>query len=276
MVKVITDISECCSPRGCTNTVEGVYNLLGGYVPNCTACSTIFFDEITKNNLFDQTIHNRLRKTTLHYAKQGFGRKRLSGCASASYVTPDYAFIDNFNEDTETPLDEHIPNVGGAWTVESGLALVDDGYLTLDQVSPMDRRIIITNDFGVADATLTFSMLFTAGFESGMSIQFNRQDDANYWSLYHSPPYMILFERTDSIQEQRGEYTGTFGYTTMKLDIVTDGDDIIIYKDDVEVIAYSTEDRSNQNATEFKIDWFKNSGTLQFDKISAIPPFNPP
>lgn len=276
MVKVINDIKDCCSSAGCSTKVKGVYGILGGYVPNCTACSNVFLDEVTKNNRIGQTIQDRFSKTTLNYSKRGFGRKQFCGEATTSYMTVDYAFLDTFDSSSEVPLDEHGPNVGGMWTIEDGSPTVNSGYLTMERTSSDSRRIIIANDFGIANATLTFDMIFSAGFESGMVIQFNRADDNNYWSVYHSPPYLILFERTNSVSVQIDTYTGMFGYTSMVLAIRTNGDSVFVYKDEELVMSYNTEDRSSKTASAFKVDWFKNSGNLLFNTISAVPIPNPP
>lgn len=268
MVNVITDITECCSNTGCSpRRKRGVYGILGAYVPNCTACSTLMLDEITKNNLLEQTIHNRLRKTQLDYSKEGFGRKRFCGSATASYETIDHVFLDHFDDVAVTPLEDHVPNLGGMWTVEAGTPYVDASYMVMDPIF----RITVSNDFIIADGNLMFAMEFNAGFSSGMNILFNFQDNQNCWSLYHSPPYFVLFEASAGVSMQRGSYTGTYGYTSLNLTIRTNGDTVTIYKDGLEIINYYASNRSNKTATHFKVDWFRTSGFLKFHMISSTP-----
>lgn len=266
MVNVITDIAECCSNTGCSpRRKKGVYGILGAYVPNCTACSTLMLDEITKNNLLEQTIHNRLRKTQLEFSKEGFGRTKLCGSATASYETIDHVFLDHFDDVAVIPLQDHVPNLGGMWTVESGAPYVEDSYL----IMAPSYRIIASNDFGIADGNLMFAMEFNADFSSGMTIEFNVQDADNHWSLYQSPPYLVLFEKVSGALTQRGLYTGTYGYTSMNVIIQTNGDTVTIYRNGVSVIDYTVTNRSSKSATHFKIDWFRTSGFLKFHMIGA-------
>jgi PKD repeat protein len=182
-------------------------------------------------------------------------------------TVPTYSFYDTFTGTSD--LASHTPEIGGAWTVVSGIPSVDNGYLTLERTSDIDRRVVIINDMGIADAIMVFDMSFTPNFESGMTLEFNRLDDSNHWAVYHSPPYLWIFEHTAGVQTTRATYIGTYGYTTMSLKIITNGDTIDVYKNDVLIMTYTVANRSHKTYSGLRIDWFKNSGTVQFDKISA-------
>ena len=113
-------------------------------------------------------------------------------------------------------LVDHTPETGNVWTVGTGSLTLADGLLTLDAESGMERRIIFANTLGVADTTIDFYMFFVADFESGMNIDFNRVDDNNRWSIYFSPPYVMLSSYVDGVQTSYGTDTGTIGTTSMQ------------------------------------------------------------
>lgn len=200
------------------------------------------------------------------------GGATLSG--EADLTNTIYSLYDNF--DGTGDLAEHIPDVGNTWTLGTGSLTLSGGLLTLDSESDAQHRIIFSNTLGIADTTIDFYMLFAADFESGMNIDFNRTDNANRWTIYFSPPYVILSSYVGGVSTSYGTDTGTIGPTSMHLRIVTNDDIVEVYRDEVLVLSANVTDRPNKSSTDILINWFQSSGTVQFDKITALGVFNPP
>lgn len=185
-----------------------------------------------------------------------------------------YTFYDDFVGPADTPLTMHSPEVGGAWTTGgtglSTMLLTGGGALDVGGAALFNAAFAI-NDFEIADATMIFDMSFDPNFGSGMTIDFNRSDDNNKWQLYHSPPYFTLFEITGGISVNRGSFTSVFGCSTAIVKIITAGDSISIYFNNSLIISYTVLNRPSKTYTGARIFWFKASGFLHFNLITAKP-----
>ena len=182
----------------------------------------------------------------------------------------DYTFYDDFNG-AIMPLSMHSPEVGGAWTTGGTGSVVLTGTGAADFTGDPLSTIFASNDFEIADATIVVDMSFAPDFDSGMQIEFNRTSDTDMWFLYHSAPSFVLFERTSNVSVARSTFTGTYGYTTTNVKIVTAGDTINVYQDNVLIITYTSPNRPNKTSTAFRLFWFRSDGNLQFNLVTARP-----
>lgn len=196
----------------------------------------------------------------------GAGGIVISGTADVGRTALEYSFFDSFTDSGSVDLSVHSPEIGGAWNSLTGTNTVASGYLTQDGAF---TAISATNDFVLPRVTAIFDLEFAAGFNSGMTIDFNKLDSNNCWVLYHSPPYFTLFEITNGVSVSRASYTDVFGYTSMQLILQLNGDTINVYKDSVLIMTYTVSNRANKNHTKFSLNWFKTSGFLRYNKIVA-------
>ena len=177
-------------------------------------------------------------------------------------------FLDNFLGSGN--LVAHTPDIGSPWSIIGvGTYTLSGGLLVLGGGNFI--RIAAANDVGKANIDLTFNIQHSADFGSNMNIGFNKADEDNHWMLYHSPPVIGLIEKAAGVSSSLGTYgthTGTFGYTSIALRIVTLGDNIKVYRDGLLVIDRTITNRSSKTATGIDFEWIRSSGgTLNIDKV---------
>jgi hypothetical protein len=184
---------------------------------------------------------------------------------------PGYLVYDTFTDANGTALTAHTPDkrpglnawqsLQGTWEIQSNRAKLT--------ATAGDQQNVAVIDAGDADATVEADLITGAGTNAGLIA--NCVDNDNYWVyIVASDGSCFLYERTGGGFNLRDN--DTFVYSsgnTYALKIVTNGDAIDCYIDNVLKLSYSASGRAHKTATKHGLRTFGTDATSAFDNFSV-------
>jgi hypothetical protein len=185
-----------------------------------------------------------------------------------------FLVYDTFTDDNDTALADHTPNKRpdtNAWTSLRGTWQVqgNQGKLT---TTAGDGQNAVVIDAGTADVTATASLITALAGDTDSGLIVNAVDVDNYWLFtLQAAGACLLYEHTTGGFTVRGG-AGTFTYsagTTYAVKVVTNGDAIDCYVDDVLKVSYSVADRPHKTATEHGLRTFQTDTNSAFDNFTV-------
>jgi len=240
-------MSYICISDTCRDQIINMAYLKKGYIPVLDTCRYGLYNCDSPKYRYRQ------------YPEGGVG---INGTA----IVPDYLLQDTFAG--SGLLSSHMPEIGGSWTTLNNI-IVEDGFAKFEQSLSSGAQMI--TDLTVGNAIINTSLTFDPNFGSGMNFYFNRISSQNTWGVYHSPPYIWLFKAVDGFGNiVDNAYEGTFGYSTLNITIEANDDNVKVYRDSELIIDHTELNRSHKTASTFAVVWFKTSGYLWVNHISAI------
>jgi hypothetical protein len=202
-----------------------------------------------------------------------YGWLFLSSPSGVTATDPYAGFLvyDTFTDDNDTALADHTPNkrpdtnawtsLQGTWQIQS-----NQGKLT---TTAGDGQNVVVIDAGAADVTIQADLITGAGTNAGLIA--NCVDNDNYWLyLVDLGGNCQLYERTGGGFTLRD--SDTFSYSsgnTYALKVVTNGDAIDCYLDDVLKLSYSAGGRAHKTATKHGLRTFGTDATSAFDNFTV-------
>lgn len=167
---------------------------------------------------------------------------------------PTTLLFDLFTGTTGTPLASHTMDVGSGWTTSGTWTIQSNAA----QNTGTDGDTVVYADAGQADVTYTCDYTRGGSAWNG-GLAFNFQDTSNFWlfdinrvAAFGTNFNLILYEKNGGSYTQRAaDASLADSASAMGLKVVTAGDAISCYVDNVLKLSYSVGSRPFKTATKF-------------------------